>query len=89
MTFEEMQNFLSKIQSEKTETKIMNAILTCYQEIKQHEKMIIELQEKVNEIAKNWNTEIEGVEDAETVNADIAEDVVEEDDLPEATGAAN
>ena len=51
--------------------------------------MIIELQEKVNEIAKNWNEEIEGIEDAETVNADITEDVIEEDDLPEATGAAN
>jgi hypothetical protein len=51
--------------------------------------MIIELQEKVNEIAKNWNEEIEGIEDAAPVNTDISEGMVEEDDLPEATGAAN
>lgn len=89
MTFEEMQNFLSEIQSQKPQTKIMNALLSCYQQVKQHEKMIIELQEKVNEIIKNWNVEIEGVEDAETVNPDISEDMIEEDDLPEATVAAN
>ena len=89
MTFEEMRTFLNQILIERPQAKMMNAILTCYQEVKQHEKMIIELQEKVNEIAKNWNEEIEGIEDAETVNADISEDVIEEDDLPEATGAAD
>lgn len=58
MTFEEMQNFLSKIQSEKTQTKIMNALLSCYQEVKQHEKMIIEIQQKLNEIIKGWNEQV-------------------------------
>lgn len=96
MTFEEMQGFLSNVQAEQPETKIMNALLSCYQQVKQHEKMIIELQEKVNEIAKNWNQEIEGVnndgiEDAETaeaLNPDIEEDVIEEDDIVDYTGSA-
>ena len=93
MTFEEMQSFLSKIQAEKPQTKIMNALLSCYQEVKQHEKLIIELQEKVNEIAKNWNSEIEGVkeeeeENAAALNPDISEDMIQEDDLPEDTGTA-
>ena len=93
MTFEEMQSFLSKIQAEKPQTKIMNALLSCYQEVKEHEKLIIELQKKVNEIAKNWNSEIEGVEETEEENAaalnpDISEDMIQEDDLVEYTGAA-
>lgn len=69
MTFEEMQSFLNGIQAEKTQTKIMNALLSCYQQVKTLEKLVIELQEKVNQIAKNWNEEIEGVEDAEFVDA--------------------
>lgn len=94
MTFEEMQSFLSKIQAEKPQTKIMNALLSCYQEVKEHEKLIIELQKKVNEIAKNWNSEIEGVDEEEEVenaaalNPDISEDMIQEDDLIEYTGAA-
>lgn len=103
MTFEDMQSFLNGIQSEKAETKIMNALLSCYQEVKNHEKMIIELQEKVNEIAKNWNNEIEGVEDvevseaiegednetAEALNPDMEEDEHQEDTIDEYTGAAD
>lgn len=93
MTFEEMQEFLNKVQTEKTQTKIMNALLSCYQQVKQHEKMIIELQEKTNEMITQWNKEFgvpeDNIEDAETVNPDISEDMIEEDDLPEATVAAN
>lgn len=93
MTYDEMQEFLNKIQTEKTQTKIMNALLSCYQQVKQHEKMIIELQEKMNEMISQWNTEFGGVddeiEDAETVNPDISEDMIQEDDLPEATVAAD
>ena len=69
MSFEEMQNFLNGIQAQKPQTKMMNAILTCFQEVKGLEKMVIELQEKVNQIARNWNKEIEGVEEAEFVDA--------------------
>lgn len=77
MTFEEMQGFLNGIQAQKTETKIMNAILSCYQEVKQHEKLIIELQNKVNEIAKNWNEKIEGEIDAAPVQQE--EDLLNND----------
>lgn len=87
-----MQNFLNQVQADKAETKIMNAILSCYQEVKQHEKMIIEIQQKLNEIIKGWNEEVAD-EDAEEENAaalnpDISEDMIQEDDLVEYTGAA-
>ena len=67
MSFEEMQEFLNGIQAQKPQTKMMNAILTCFQEVKILEKMVVELQEKVNEIIGNWNAEIEGIEDAAPV----------------------
>lgn len=86
MTFEDMQNFLNGIQAEKPETKIMNALLSCYQEVKGLEKMVIELQEKVNEIIGNWNEEIEGVEGTEVVEA--ADALNEEEDAPDADIAA-
>lgn len=76
MSFEEMQNFLNGIQAEKPQTKMMNAILTCFQEIKILEKMVIELQKKVNEIIGNWNEEIEGAApvqmEKDAFNNDIA-----------------
>lgn len=91
MTFEEMQDFLSRIQAEKSQTKIMNALLSCYQEVKQHEKMIIEIQQKLNEIIKGWNEEVADAkeeENAAALNPDISEDMIQEDDLVEYTGAA-
>lgn len=76
MSFEEMQEFLNGIQAQKTQTKMMNAILTCFQEVKILEKMVVELQEKVNEIIGNWNTEIEGAapvqQEEDATNNDIA-----------------
>ena len=76
MSFEEMQTFLSNIQAERPETKMMNAILTCYQDIDQLKKMVIELQEKVNEIIENWNVKIENAapvnQEEDIIDADIA-----------------
>lgn len=76
MNFEEMQTFLSNIQAERPETKMMNAILTCYQDIDQLKIMVIELQEKVNEIIENWNVKIENAapvnQEEDIINADIA-----------------
>ena len=70
MTFEEMQSYLNGIQAEKPETKIMNALLSCYQEVKNLQRLVIELQEKVNQVIGNWNEEIEGVvEDGEIRDA--------------------
>ncbi len=74
MNFEDMQAFLNKVQQEKFETKIMNALLACYKEVKDLEKLVIELQEKVNEIIINWNTKIEG-EDADPVEQE--EDIID------------
>ena len=48
--------------------------------------MVIELQEKVNEIIGNWNEEIEGVEGAEVVEA--ADALNEEEDALDADIAA-
>lgn len=81
MTFEEMQSFLNGIQAEKTQTKIMNALLSCYQQVKTLEKLVIELQEKVNQIAKNWNEEIEGVSEDGIEDASIQE-IIEENAAP-------
>ena len=76
MSFEEMQEFLNGIQAQKPQTKMMNAILTCFQEVKILEKMVVELQKKVNEIIGNWNTEIEGPapvqQEEDASNNDIA-----------------
>lgn len=76
MSFEEMQEFLNNIQAQKPQTKMMNAILTCFQEVKILEKMVVELQKKVNEIIGNWNSEIEGAapvqQEEDTINNDIA-----------------
>lgn len=76
MSFEEMQEFLNGIQAQKPQTKMMNAILTCFQEVKILEKMVVELQKKVNEIIGNWNTEIEGAapvqQEEDATNNDIA-----------------
>ena len=67
MTIEEMTKHLTQIQNETAQTKILNAILACYAEIKNHEKAIIELQQKINEIIKVLN-KYEAKENAETVN---------------------
>ena len=76
MSFEEMQTFLSNFQDERPETKMMNAILTCYQDIDQLKKMVIELQEKVNEIIENWNVKIENAapvnQEEDIIDTDIA-----------------
>ena len=55
MTREEMQKYLIKIQEQDPQTKMLNAILTCFDENKKLEKMIVELQQKVNEIIEFIN----------------------------------
>lgn len=69
MTIEEMKNHLTQIQNEsvQTQTKMLNAILTSYAEIKNLEIKVIELQEKINEIITFLN-KVTVKEDAETVN---------------------
>lgn len=77
MTREEMQKYLIKIQEQNPQTKMLNAILTCFDQIKSLEKLVIELQQKVNEIIEFIN-----MENAEPVNE-------EEDLINNYTGAAS
>lgn len=89
MTIDEMSSYLNQIQNSSPQTKILSAILTCFQEVKQLEGLVIELQKKVNQIIGNWNTEIEGVKNAEALNSDIEEDTHEEDIIDELTVPAD
>lgn len=88
MTTQEMQKYLSNLQNDRFQTKILNVILTIYAEQKQLESLVIELQQKVNEIISNWNVEIEG-ENAEALNSEIKEDSSQEDQVVEDTGSAD
>ena len=88
MTTQEMQKYLSNLQNDRFQTKILNVILTIYAEQKQLEGLVSELQQKVNEIISNWNVEIEG-ENAEALNSEIEEDSSQEDLVVEDTGSAD
>lgn len=93
MKFEDMRDFLQEIQNNDPQTKIMNAVLTCFQETKQLETLVIELQNKVNEIIIEWNKiQKEDNEDkhesAEALNNDMPEDTPQEGMINEDTGAA-
>ncbi len=88
MTIDEMTKVLTKISSQCFETKVLNVILTQYNEIKNLEKRVEGLEAKVNEIIENWNTEIEG-EDAEALNSEIKEDNSQEEPIVENTGSAD
>ena len=73
MTFEDMQLFLNKTQQERTETKIMNALLACYQEVKNLEKVVIELGATNMKFQKWWSDMAQkyGWESAEGGNWEI------------------
>lgn len=66
MTIEEMKKYLSQIQNNSFENKILNVILTCYAEIKEQQRAIVELQIKVNQIIKILNDK----NNAETTNSE-------------------
>ena len=78
MDFEIFRNYLSAIQNDSFETRTLNAILTCFEGVKNNQRMIIELQQKVNEIIGGWN-EKEGQQNAATENAEALSPVIEED----------
>ena len=87
MTLDEMTKVLTKISSESFQTKVLNVILTQYNEIKNLEKNIIELQQKENELITNWNEKF-GNQNAEALNSEIQEDSSQEEPIVEDTGAA-
>lgn len=72
MDFEKMKEYLSSIQQNSFETKVLSAILTCYEQVCAMRESLIETQQKMNEIIAEIN------EDAETTNSDIQEDTPEE-----------
>ena len=85
MTFDDMKEYLNKIQNDSAQTKTLNAILACYQQVKILEQLVIDLQKKVNEIINEWNEQVT----AEALNSDIEEDTPEWDAINEATVPAD
>lgn len=70
MTIEEMKKYLSQIQNNSFENKILNVILTCYAEIKRLERGLIETQQAVNQILKVLNNSEAKENIAETTNSE-------------------
>lgn len=62
MDLQQMTEYLNNIQQERFETKVLNAILTCFEEISRLKEALVETQEKMNEIIE----EINGKEETET-----------------------
>lgn len=83
MTVDEMNKILTKISSQTFQTKILNVVLTQYNEIKNLENLVIELQKKVNEIIDGWNDKesaapVQQEEDA--INNEMPQEVIEDVD---------
>lgn len=74
MSLDQMKEFLTSIQNECAQTRILNAILVCYQDQKKLEEAIIAIQNKINEIINVIN-----MRDAEALNPEIKEDNPQED----------
>lgn len=72
MNFEDIKNYLIKIQQESFQTKILNAILSCFEQIEALKSFNNQTRDKINEIIDVIN------KNAETVNNDIQEDVEKE-----------
>lgn len=83
MTTEEMKAYLTKVQNDMPETRMLNAILTCFERTETLEKLVIQLQEKVNQIISEWNDKesaapIQQEEDA--INNEMPQEVIEDVD---------
>ena len=87
MTIEQMTEYLTRLSNQRFQTKLLNVILTCFSEIDATKKMVIELQEKVNQIIGEWNKK-EDQENAEALNNDIEEYNALMNSVNEDTGAA-
>lgn len=75
MDLQQMRDFLNAVQQERFETKVLNAILACFEQISMVKNALVETQEKMNEIIE----EINGAnENAEALNPEIEEDSQEE-----------
>lgn len=84
MSTEEMRQFLVKAQQQTIENKMLSAILTCYQSIKNLEDQVIDTQKKVNQIIRQLNPITEGAatvnqeEDAIVNDIAAAEEIIDE-----------
>lgn len=87
MTIEQMTEYLTRLSNQRFQTKLLNVILTCFSEIDATKKMVVELQEKVNQIIGEWNKK-EDQENAEAFNNDIEEYSAQVNSVSEDTGAA-
>lgn len=87
MTIEQMTEYLTRLSNQRFQTKLLNVILTCFSEINATKKMVIELQEKVNQIIGEWNKK-EDQENTEALNNDIEEYNTQMNSVSEDTGAA-
>lgn len=85
MEIKKFQELLNQINQERFETKVLNILLANYEEFTQLKTMVVQLQEKMNEIID----EINGQEDAEALNSDVEVYEPEKDIIVEDTGAAN
>lgn len=65
MRVDDMQKYLTEISNDMVETKMLNAILTCFVEIKKLEERIGLIEDRLSPIVK---------EDAEALNPEIEED---------------
>ena len=65
MKEDDMQKYLTEISNDMVETKMLNAILTCFVEIKKLEERIGLIEDRLSPTAK---------EDAEALNPEIEED---------------
>lgn len=68
MTMDDMVKYLTNIQNQTFETKILNSILTCFAEIKNIEERLVETQNIVKELIAFLNNATKQ-EDAETINS--------------------
>lgn len=70
-----MKFFLTKTQEDMFETKVLNAVLSCFEEVKKLEGSLVETQQRLSEVIDHIN--------AAALNTDISEDVSESDIIAE------
>lgn len=67
MSIDEMRDYLISAQQQTLQNKILSAILTCFQGLKELQEQVIDVQKKVNEIIGEWNNK-EEVQNAAALN---------------------
>lgn len=76
MSVDEMRDYLISAQQQTLQNKILSAILTCFQYLKDLQEQIVDVQKKVNEIIGEWNNK-EEVQNAAAFNEE--RDIIDND----------